>query len=916
MKRGIKNFILSALGSLIFAATASAQKLNIDSLESVLKTQEKDTFRINTLNLLSELLLFNTDSLERGKFMAEEALLLSQTLLKSADSINARALRKKEGDAYNNLGYHADRLDQFEKSIDYYFKSLAIRKELGLKRQSAGSLNNIAVIYLNRGMFEDALKYVLEALKINEEIGNTAWAARNLSVIGRLHNEMNQYQEALNSYQKALKLFTEKGDKKAIATSNINIGNCYLNLKNTGSAITHFKIALEIPELRTRDKVFAFNGMGNILFKQDSLEEALNYFLMASDIFDEVPDREGYEDTNINIGKIYTRKGQFDLAERYLLNALSYGNKTESNITIRNSLEQLYRWAAAKGDFKKAFEYQSAYLQLKDSLLNLDNNKAVSELKLKYDTDKKDNEIKLLEKEKSIRDLRVQQQEQLLNLNKYQAAQQQAQLDLALEKQKLSILRADQLNTELTNQKLQKEKFHAENTILLKDRALKSTSLIRQKQYRNAAIIFSCMLIFIAFLLFNRYTSKKKYSEILENKNLIIEKEKQNAVKSEEYKSQFLANMSHEIRTPLHAITGMINVLREKNPRDDQRAYLNVMSKSSESLIGILNNVLDLSKIESGKIAFEKKIFNPEECIRNVTNILHAGASEKKLNLETQLYNIPERVIGDEIRLTQILINIISNAIKFTEKGGVLVTCKSAPVPGKDPDKIELTFSIKDTGIGIEKQNLSSVFEKFVQADASTTRKFGGTGLGLSISKQLIELQEGTIEVKSEKGKGSEFIIVIPYTAAGNEAIDLQENYKLKAFALKGLSVLYAEDNQYNQIVARETLAYIVEGITIDMAENGEIALEKMRNSNYDVVLMDLQMPVMDGYQAATAIRHNLPEPKNGVPIIAVSANATHEEKMKCINAGMNDYLPKPFHPKDIVEVLLKAIQSRYKINA
>jgi signal transduction histidine kinase/CheY-like chemotaxis protein len=914
MNRGLKYLLLSALSMLIFYSSASAQKFNIDSLETILKTQGKDTFRINTLNLLSELLLFNTDSLERGKLMAQEALRLSQTLIKSADSINARALRKKEGDAYNNLGYHADRLDEFENSLDYYFKSLAIRKELGLKRQSAGSLNNIAVIYLNKGKFEDALKYVLEALKINEEIGNIAWAARNHSVIGRLQNEMNHYQEALDSYKSALKLFTEKGDKKAIATSNINIGNCYLNLKNNASAITHFKIALDIPELRNRDKVFAYNGLGNILLKKDSLEEALNYYLLASDIFDEVPDREGYEDVNINIGKIYTRKGQFDLAERYFLNALNYGKKIESNITIRNSLDQLSRWAAAKGDYKKAFEYQSEYLLLKDSLLNQENNKAVSELKLIYDTDKKDNEIKLLEKEKSLRDLRVSQQEQLLYISKYKDSQQQAQLELAEEKQKLSYLEANQLSTELSNQKLQKEKFLAENTILLKDQVLKTTSLIRQKQYRNAAIIFSCLVLFIAFLLYSRYTSKKKYSEILENKNLIIEKEKLNAIKSEEYKSQFLANMSHEIRTPLHAITGMINVLREKDPRDDQKAYLNVMSKSSESLIGILNNVLDLSKIEAGKIVFEKNVFSPEECLRNVTNILHAGASDKNLVLETQLINLPDRVIGDEVRLTQILINIISNAIKFTEKGGVYITCKSTPGSSREKDKLALTFSIRDTGIGIESPYLSSVFEKFVQADASTTRKFGGTGLGLSISKQLVELQNGTIEVKSERGKGSEFIISIPYSVAGIEDAIVLENYKLKAVALNGISILYAEDNQYNQIVARETLAYVAEGISIDMAENGKIAIEKLQNTNYDIILMDLQMPVMDGYQAATYIRNNLTTPKNRIPIIAVSANATHEEKLKCINAGMNDYLPKPFHPKDIVDVLVKALQTTHKI--
>ncbi len=426
------------------------------------------------------------------------------------------------------------------------------------------------------------------------------------------------------------------------------------------------------------------------------------------------------------------------------------------------------------------------------------------------------------------------------------------------------------------------------------------TQLNKQRFTRNWILFLGTAALLFALGLFFRLRYTRKTQKLLEKKNEIIEAEKAKAQASERAKHQFLANMSHEIRTPMNAIKGMTDILIRRNPKEDQQEYLDGIKQSSDSLLVIINDILDISKIEAGKVELEHEPFSVRELVNNVHTIMQFRAEEKGLLL---LKEVPENelfVTGDANRLRQILINLIGNAIKFTEKGLVTTSVKSEQVG----EQLNLDVTVSDTGIGIDPDRMEKIFESFEQAYSDTSRKFGGTGLGLSISKKLVELHGGSIWVESEKGKGSQFHVIIPYTIAETAVVEAQavDSDTHSADALHGIRILLVEDNAFNVIVAQEELEDAIEGVEIEVAENGLIAVEKLKSAAFDVILMDVQMPVMNGFEATRAIR-NLDSEKATTPIIAMTANVLKEEVDLCYQAGMNDFIGKPF---DTAELLNK----------
>ena len=378
---------------------------------------------------------------------------------------------------------------------------------------------------------------------------------------------------------------------------------------------------------------------------------------------------------------------------------------------------------------------------------------------------------------------------------------------------------------------------------------------------------------------------------------------KENAEKNARAKDIFLANMSHEIRTPMNAIIGFANLLKDTPMSRDQWEFTNSISTASENLMGIINDILDLSKIESGHLVIEKISFNLKELVRNVKAVQKQKAIEKGLGLEVALSeNLPVFVIGDPTRLTQILLNLVNNALKFTEKGLVKLAVE---MTRESEQTCVIQFVVSDTGIGIAKDKLSSIFERFTQADVDTTRRYGGTGLGLSISKLLIELQQGTLSVESQPNEGSTFYVTLPFENAAEKTGKQTGKTAPGLTSGTGLKVLLVEDNILNQRLATRVLENI--GFEPDLAENGRVALDKLDKNQYDVVLMDLQMPEMDGYQATEFIRNEL---KNDVPIIAMTAHSLVGEKEKCLHVGMNDYLPKPFSPVNLFNKIMALVAS------
>lgn len=355
-------------------------------------------------------------------------------------------------------------------------------------------------------------------------------------------------------------------------------------------------------------------------------------------------------------------------------------------------------------------------------------------------------------------------------------------------------------------------------------------------------------------------------------------------------KQQFLSNMSHEIRTPMNAIIGFTKVLLKTDLTAKQKEYLTAIKMSGDALIVLINDILDLAKVDAGKMTFEQTPFKMSLSISSMLHLFETKIQEKNLVLVKEYdNNIPEVLVGDAVRLHQIILNLISNAVKFTTKGKITV---SASLIYEDEEKVTIQFSVKDTGIGISPSKLERIFENFQQASSGTSRLYGGTGLGLAIVKQLVEKQNGSIEVNSAMDEGSDFSFILSFQKTKDDAEDQIEIIELDN-ELKSIKVLVVEDIALNQLLMKTLLDDF--GFERDIAGNGKIAIEKLQLKSYDVVLMDLQMPEMNGFEATEYIRNTL---NSKIPIIALTADVTTVDLAKCKAVGMNDYIAKPVDEK------------------
>ncbi|MBK9105681.1 MAG: response regulator [Saprospiraceae bacterium] len=720
-------------------------------------------------------------------------------------------------------------------------------------------------------------------------------------------NEFHKIESTLSDTPEDLKIRQEL---------NSAIGNYYINKDQYPKALSHLQESLRLAEdLNLIDASYARNNemlaiihtnIGNYTEAEKYIDKSLQLSHRLKDTF--------------NLGSEYVAKSSLMIERKDEIKAQIYIDSALYIMKNVKHCEPCYNYAKIvnagirnlAGDYSAALTELSeveAFFDEEGGVINAQPEFFIEKAKAYMGLKKYDDAIKMLNTTKALGQSYFKTASDRFDML-VKAYEAKGDYKAALKNYKNYVQVEDSMNvlrnsSEVTRLELENQ-FTSQQ---LKAELEFQTQLNRQKTTKNLLIILGIGALLAAIGLLYRLKFIRKTQEVLEQKNKIIEAEKEKAQASERAKHQFLANMSHEIRTPMNAIKGMTDILIRRDPKDDQKDYLDSIKQSSESLLIVINDILDISKIEAGKIEFEIEPFQVNDLIDNVFTIMQFKAEEKGLELKKDIPAEPLYVKGDVTRLRQILINLIGNAIKFTDKGIVTTTLHTKQVD----DAIHLHFTVSDTGIGIDKDRLEKIFNSFEQAYSDTSRKFGGTGLGLSISKMLVELQNGKIWVTSEKGIGSQFHFTIPYemtTAPAQEANDVAENSNI-AGTLKGIHILLVEDNPFNVVVAQEELEDAIEGVQVDVAENGAIAVEKMRSSGYDVILMDVQMPKMNGYEATIAIR-GFDNEKANTPIIAMTANVLKEEVDLCYQAGMNDFIGKPF---DTNELLQKIYNLKTKTN-
>jgi signal transduction histidine kinase/DNA-binding response OmpR family regulator len=705
---------------------------------------------------------------------------------------------------------------------------------------------------------EKALEIAYKAKQDAEDASFPLGIGRGCYAIGSCYWQLGDYVASKQSLKEALSFAYQIKDKKLEAKSCNILGNVYRDIGDVNNAFKNYLNALEIFEQLKDEHTsgVVMKNIANLHFDLFDYDNALDYALRSVNILKQYENPFRMFSIYHTLGNIYFKKEKYDDALSFFYECLNLSEAGTSTRTLANSgLGKVY---FMMGKLDRAKNYlEQAYAESVESGYFESHIIASFYLGRMY-----------------------QAQKDYLKSLEY--------LHIALQSAKEHNRKPDMMSV---HQQLS-DVFDLTNNIADAYTHLKEYEVLRDEIFQSDAI------------------TKMRNMQV-QNELAFARKDKEVAERTAQIKQQFMANMSHEIRTPMNAIVGMTRLLLEKEPKQSQLKYLNAIQTSADNLLVIINDILDLSKLEAGKIAMESIAFDIRECIENAQTILRLKAIEKKLYLKIDIEGgLPTIVLGDPTRLNQVLLNLTSNAIKFTHQGGVTI---NARVKHNAKDEVLIKFDVIDTGVGINKNYINNLFEKFTQAGTDTARKYGGTGLGLSISKQLIDLMGGSIYLKSQEGKGSVFTFEIPFKI-GDENLQT----KIRKFAveqghkdtLNKLQILLVEDNEFNQILAIDTLKDLAPNIQIDVANNGQEAIDKASLRLYDVILMDIQMPILNGVQATTHIRNIMQLPYSQVKIIAMTANVLKEDIDAYLAAGMDAYVSKPFNTETLVHQILNAVSN------
>lgn len=695
---------------------------------------------------------------------------------------------------------------------------------------------------------EQAMDISDDIIERSELVGYRLGKGRGLNLKGWCYWQQGEYDEGVDTLQDALKISRDINNKPLEARILNNLGYIYRDRGDLADALNHFEEALKINE-KLGDEVAQSVNLSSIAYLHYDLndyENALEFALRCLPIFEKAKDVHRLNSLYHILGNIYFKQEQSQEALRYFEENLNLSEpETVLHAMAISGLGKVYY---KMNDFENARKYLTEALKQSEELSNVE----VQIISHYYIG-------RMMMDEGNYR-----QSLQHMNAAFELADEYMRKHDVMSVHEGLSLL-YDKMGD------IPKAFYHLKAYEQMKEDIFKQTT-------------------------FNKLRNLQTRQQVE-----LAQKEKEVAERTAYLKQQFMANMSHEIRTPMNAIVGMTRLLLSKEPKQDQLRYLNAIQQSADNLLVIINDILDLSKIEAGKIIIEHTDFSLREVMHSIRDMLMLRAEEKHIDLRVNIDPaIAQRLVGDPTRINQVLINLAGNAIKFTEKGYVEV---NAQLQKKENNKDWIQFDITDTGIGIAPDYVGKIFESFTQAGTDIARKFGGTGLGLTISKQLVELMNGQIKVKSELGKGTTFSVLIPMEESAVQVEEEKSNVVNEKVLqlLNDTKILLVEDNEFNRMVAEDTLKELLPGITIDIAVNGEEAVNRVQDTRYDFVLMDIQMPVMDGVTATRTIRTTLAPPACDTKIIAMTANVLQEDVKQYFAVGMNAYVSKPFQTDELL---------------
>ena len=857
---------LLVLGMSYFSVL-QAEEQSITELQSKLE-QSTGNSKVNALNDLAMMLM--DDKPGDAQEYAFEAYEMSQKM----NYPEGKAM------AADNLGLLLLNKYDYENAMKYFVESLSIRNTLNDEKGVATSKNHIGQVFFLQEDMDSALKNLTDALQIRNKITDFEGAAETHENLGHVYLHNKTYGKAREHFGQAMELRVEMEQLPEAAQLASQMGKIASDMGDSDSALAYYNQSLDLNS-SIQDVASISNDFNNIALvywnqaktsafdREELLEEALEANESAFKIRVELEDNISLAETYQNFGSIYTAMGDNNNAVKYLEKSVELLRQIGAEPGTQNIYQNISLAYQDLGDFKNAYKYQMAYANNKEIIFNKEKSTALLELTTKYDSqfaaEKQKQKIADLEKEQAFSTRMRYFLMALVGLglllmgvlyNSYR-----------LKKRDNNLLRAK--NEEIESQKVE---IHAKNAEL---------------------------------------NEKNESLDVL-NQMLVKEMADRESIEQSSFaRERFLATMSHEMRTPMNIIIGLTHLLLSENPREDQIDHLRTLQFSANNLVVFINDVLDFSKIEAGKLTLESREFNAHDILKEIGRRFELPSRDKELGLNCRFdKKIPEVLLGDPARMNQILTNLVSNAIKFTHKGRVDVDIQLDEL---NKSEATLKLVVQDTGSGIDPAKLDEMFRKFSStSNEDLFEGYASSGLGLAITKRLIDLQNGRIEVNSVPGKGTTFTVFLPY-----KVIHVDKNAPKKAATPKdysdlvGNKVLLVEDNKINQLVVAKMLRKL--GMEVITADDGLEALDAYSNQYFDLVLMDIQMPKMDGYRTTAEIRKSSDPRKRDVPIIALTASAFLTEKEKAKLFGMNDHVGKPFGPDDLLEKISSCL-AMYKV--